>query len=173
MWGAVCQRIQEDGLVADLFQERIDIARKRFTVEESSCFTGFDAYKKVMELKADGVILTTPPGFRPDEFAAAISAGKHVFMEKPVCVDPVGARSIMATAEKAKGMDVTALDQPNSVRIGLKRAPKSNTMPRSRICREQFLQLISTTRRTRCRFFFSYSHLRKIRCFDLWRECCY
>src|SRR5207237_8499988 len=57
-------------------------------------FTGFDAYKKVLESGVDMVILATPPGFRPIHFAAAIEAGKHVFFEKPVGVDPVGIRKV-------------------------------------------------------------------------------
>jgi predicted dehydrogenase len=48
------------------------------------------------------VILTTPPGFRPIHFEAAINAGKHVFMEKPVAVDPPGVRRVLAAVEEAK-----------------------------------------------------------------------
>jgi predicted dehydrogenase len=70
------------------------------------CFVGFDAYQKVLDAGVDLVILATPPFFRPDHLAAAIQAKKHVFAEKPVCVDPVGARSVMATAQKAKGMEL-------------------------------------------------------------------
>jgi len=101
--------------VADVFQEKVDLARKAFpSIPESSCFTGFDGYKKVMDLKADGVILTTPPGFRPDEFTAAVAAGKHVFMEKPLAVDTFGCRSVLATADKAKAKKL-------SVVVGLQR----------------------------------------------------
>ena len=35
-------------------------------------------------------------------FRAAVDASKHVFMEKPVAVDPVGVRSVIATAQQAK-----------------------------------------------------------------------
>jgi len=105
--------------IADLFQEKIDIARKTFPVEDSNCFTGFDAYKKVMGLKADGVILTTPPGFRPDEFAAAVSAGKHVFMEKPLAVDSWGCHYVQSTADKAKANKL-------SVVVGLQRRYSKN-----------------------------------------------
>ena len=50
----------------------------------------------------------TPPHFRPAHFAACVEAGKHCFLEKPVGVDPVGVRSVLATAEKAtsKGLAV-------------------------------------------------------------------
>ncbi|HEX2749618.1 MAG TPA: Gfo/Idh/MocA family oxidoreductase, partial [Verrucomicrobiales bacterium] len=50
---------------------------------------------------ADVVLLTTPPGFRPMMFKAAIEAGKHVFMEKPVAVDSPGVRLVMEYAKKA------------------------------------------------------------------------
>jgi predicted dehydrogenase len=48
------------------------------------------------------VILATPPGFRPMQFEAAIKAGKHVFMEKPVASDADGVRRVLAAAEEAK-----------------------------------------------------------------------
>ncbi len=56
----------------------------------------------------DIVLLATPPGFRPLQYAAAIAAGKHVFMEKPCCVDAPGFRSLMETNKAAdeKGLKV-------------------------------------------------------------------
>ena len=54
-------------------------------------------------------ILATPPYFRPEHFEAAVNAGKHVFMEKPVAVDPVGIRSIIATGEKAKAKKLSVV----------------------------------------------------------------
>jgi predicted dehydrogenase len=48
------------------------------------------------------VILATPPGFRPQQFAAAIAAGKHVFMEKPVAVDAPGVQKVLEAAKEAK-----------------------------------------------------------------------
>ena len=66
-------------------------------------FTGFDNYKKVCALPDVNLIITAaPPGFRPIHLKAAIEAGKHVFMEKPVAVDPVGVRSVIASSELAK-----------------------------------------------------------------------
>ena len=50
----------------------------------------------------DLVILATPPYFRPEQFQACIAARKHVFMEKPVAVDPVGARAVMAASKQAE-----------------------------------------------------------------------
>ncbi len=71
-------------------------------------FVGFDAYKKVLETDCDVVMLATPPVFRPLHYAAAIAAGKNVFMEKPCCVDGPGFRSLMETNKLAeqKGLKV-------------------------------------------------------------------
>ena len=75
-------------------------AGKTQEVSDDMCFIGFDAYQKVIDA-VDIVMLVTPPVFRPLHFKAAVEAGKHVFMEKPLCVDPVGARSILTTARLA------------------------------------------------------------------------
>ena len=64
-------------------------------------FVGFDAYQQVIPL-VDVVVIATPPGFRPMHFEAAVDAGKHVFMEKPVAVDAPGIRRVLEAAEKAK-----------------------------------------------------------------------
>jgi myo-inositol 2-dehydrogenase / D-chiro-inositol 1-dehydrogenase len=97
--------------LGDTFKDRLEDARAAIKKEgqeiaDEKCFVGFDAYQKVIESGVDVVILATPPFFRPEHFAAAVAARKHVFMEKPVCVDPVGARSVMATALKAKELDL-------------------------------------------------------------------
>ncbi|HLP73265.1 MAG TPA: Gfo/Idh/MocA family oxidoreductase [Bacteroidales bacterium] len=99
--------------LGDTFQDRVDTCRERILKEKGQevpvekCFVGFDAYQKVLDAGVDLVILATPPMFRPEHIAAAVAAKKHIFAEKPVCVDPVGARSCMASAEKAKGMELS------------------------------------------------------------------
>jgi predicted dehydrogenase len=82
----------------------------KIAVTDDRCFTGFDAYKKVIDSGVDLVLLATPPGFRPTHLAAAIDAGKHVFTEKPVGVDGPGIRAVIAAAEEAKkkGLAVVA-----------------------------------------------------------------
>lgn len=106
--------------MADAFRDRLDDCYKtlnaddlsdwtgkpgnlkdRIQVPEENKFTGFDAYQKAIPL-ADVVILTTPPGFRPLHFAEAIARDKHVFMEKPVAVDPVGIKKVLEAAAIAK-----------------------------------------------------------------------
>jgi myo-inositol 2-dehydrogenase / D-chiro-inositol 1-dehydrogenase len=78
-----------------------DFAAK-YKVTDDHCFTGFDAYQKVLASDIDLVILATPPGFRPTHLKAAVEAGKHIFAEKPVAVDAEGVRSVLATYELAK-----------------------------------------------------------------------
>ncbi len=74
----------------------------KYKVTDDKCFTGFDAYQKVIDSGVDLVMFATPPGFRPMHLAAAVAAGKHVFIEKPAGVDPTGVRSVLASAELAK-----------------------------------------------------------------------
>jgi predicted dehydrogenase len=99
--------------MADMFSDRLDAAKghlqslgDKFDVSSDRCFTGFDAYKKLLATDVDLVILATPPGFRPMHLTAAIAAGKHVFTEKPVAVDPTGVRQVLAAAEEAKAKNL-------------------------------------------------------------------
>jgi predicted dehydrogenase len=84
--------------------------RGKYKVTDERCFTGFDAYQKVLASGIDLVILATPPGFRPAHLAAAVDAGRHVFTEKPVAIDAPGVRSVLATYERAvkKGLAIGA-----------------------------------------------------------------
>ena len=74
----------------------------KVNVPKDRQFIGLDAYQKVLGCGVDVVVLTTPPGFRPLHFKAAIDAGKHVFLEKPMATDAPGLRSVMASAQEAK-----------------------------------------------------------------------
>ena len=74
----------------------------KFDLPKERQFVGLDAYEKVLASGVDTVILTTPPGFRPLHFKAAIDAGKHVFLEKPMATDAPGLRSVMETVKKSR-----------------------------------------------------------------------
>jgi myo-inositol 2-dehydrogenase/D-chiro-inositol 1-dehydrogenase len=87
--------------------------RPRIDVPSERRFSGFDAYQKVFPL-VDVVILATPPGFRPIHFAAAVDAGKQIFMEKPVATDAPGVRAVLEAAARAK-------DARLNVVVGLQR----------------------------------------------------
>ena len=111
--------------MGDGFKERLDRSLKQLKknlgekvkVTEDKCFVGLDAYKKVLECDVDMVILTEPPHFRPEHLKAAIEAGKHVFMEKPVAVDPVGVRSVIASSELADKKNLTIVAGTQSRRM--------------------------------------------------------
>ena len=94
--------------VADAFDERLQRSlsglmnkhNDKVDVPIERQFSGMDGYQKVLD-HCDLVILATPPGFRPFHFEAAIKADKHVFMEKPVCVDAYGAQKVLEVAKMA------------------------------------------------------------------------
>ena len=102
--------------LADMFSDRIencagDLSKLGIDIPESRRYTGFDAYKKLLDLpEINYVIHATPPRFRPDHVLAAIDAGKHVFMEKPAAVDVPGVKTVMRAGElaKEKGLGIAA-----------------------------------------------------------------
>ena len=113
--GAAAQALSADSntemwALADLWPEQTQKTREildkqhqgRVNVPEKRQFTGLNAYQELLDSGVDIVLIATPPGFRPQHFAAAIDAGKHVFAEKPVATDAPGVRSVLATNEKAK-----------------------------------------------------------------------
>ena len=87
--------------------DKVDIPKERQ-------FVGFDAFQQLLDTDIDIVLIATPPGFRPLHFEAAINAGKHVFMEKPVAVDSIGVRKVLAINEIAKTKNL-------AVAVGLQR----------------------------------------------------
>ena len=130
--GAVSNLMKADAnlklvAVADAFEGRVKTAVERLdkqyrgqvAVTRETTFVGLDAYKKALATDADLVVLATPPGFRPMQYRAAVESGKHVFMEKPCCVDAPGYRTLMEANQRAdeKGL---------LVGVGLQRRHQSN-----------------------------------------------
>jgi len=87
---------------ADYFLDQAQVAAKKYGADEKFAFGGGASYKKLLETGCDLVILAAPPAFRPVHVAAAVAAGKHIFAEKPVAVDPPGLRQFLAAAASAK-----------------------------------------------------------------------
>ncbi|HTN76332.1 MAG TPA: Gfo/Idh/MocA family oxidoreductase [Pirellulaceae bacterium] len=125
--GAAAQAMNTEGSVklvamGDVFPNKVQEAYRglkgqygdKVEVPKEKMFDGLDNYKKVLESDCDLVILATPPGFRPLHMEAAVKAGKHVFMEKPVAVDAPGVRRVLAATEEAKKKDL-------AVAVGLQR----------------------------------------------------
>jgi predicted dehydrogenase len=97
--------------IADLFEDKVDASLERLRAEVPEqvkvpprrVFLGFDAYERVLALDdVHLVMLLTPPGFRPEMVAAAVEAGKHLFVEKPGAVDPVGVRTLIEASRRAE-----------------------------------------------------------------------
>jgi myo-inositol 2-dehydrogenase / D-chiro-inositol 1-dehydrogenase len=140
--GAVTQALKADinvELVAmsDAFQDQLDKSfenlnkmfdASRINVKPSMKFVGLGSYKKAID-EADVVILTTPPGFRPQHFEYAIAQGKHVFMEKPVATDVAGIKKVLEAAKVAK-------EKKLNVVMGLQRRYQSNYQKANNLIQE-------------------------------------
>ena len=115
--GAAGQALGADNYVqlaamGDVFPDRLETAHKnlkagesggRVDVPDSQKFIGFDAIDKICALKdIDVVLLTTPPGFRPEHLQKVVDAGKHAFCEKPCATDAPGVKRFLAAVAQAK-----------------------------------------------------------------------
>ncbi len=114
--GAALQALRADKntvlvALADVFPEKINGALEwlakqtavadRMKVAPEKRFVGLDAFQKLVDSGVDVVLHAAPPGFRPQHVRAAVLAGKHQFVEKPVATDAVGARSVLESARLA------------------------------------------------------------------------
>jgi predicted dehydrogenase len=86
---------------ADYFQDRAEKAGTALGAAKSHCFSGLSAHKRLMESGVEAVILETPPYFFPEHAAAAVQAGLHVYMAKPVAADVPGTLKIGALGQAA------------------------------------------------------------------------
>ncbi|HVP46956.1 MAG TPA: Gfo/Idh/MocA family oxidoreductase [Bryobacteraceae bacterium] len=89
--------------LADAFPTPLTEAGAKYKVESARSYVGLNAYQELANSKLDAVIIETPPYFHPEHAEAAVHAGKHVFMAKPVAVDVLGCKSVAASAQKANG----------------------------------------------------------------------
>jgi predicted dehydrogenase len=100
--------------IGDMFQDNLDAGRQHLdqvsaklgkpAIDPSRTFRGPKAYQALFACKeVDALYLASPPYFHPEHLEAAIAAGKHVYLEKPVAVDVPGCKKVMALGERAKG----------------------------------------------------------------------
>jgi predicted dehydrogenase len=95
--------------LADIVMDRVQATRTllrgkmpaQAAVDDDHCFTGLDAYKKVIE-SVDVVLIANAAKFHPFHTMAAIQAGRHVFVEKPHAIDPAGIKTVKAACELAR-----------------------------------------------------------------------
>lgn len=96
--------------LADLFSDQVENTKSiidrsfpdKSEVSNTNIASGFDAFEKIMESEVDLVILATPPAFRPQHFKYAVQCDKHIFMEKPVAIDPAGIKSVLEYGKLAQ-----------------------------------------------------------------------
>ncbi len=87
---------------ADYFQDRVDAFGDKNQVAADRRYTTLSGYKKLLERDdVDAVVIETPPYFHPEQAAAAVAAGKHVYLAKPIAVDVPGCQSVADSGKKA------------------------------------------------------------------------
>ncbi len=86
---------------ADYFQDRVDAFGEKFNLAAERRYTGLSCYKKLLDGKLDAVAIESPPYFHPQQAAAAVDAGVHVYLAKPIGVDVPGCRSVEESGRKA------------------------------------------------------------------------
>jgi len=86
---------------ADYFQDRTDAFGEKFNVPAARRYTGLSSYRRLLDAKVDAVAIESPPYFHPEQAAAGVEAGAHVYLAKPVAVDVPGCQSVEASGKKA------------------------------------------------------------------------
>jgi myo-inositol 2-dehydrogenase / D-chiro-inositol 1-dehydrogenase len=100
--------------IGDIFADQLEQGKAKLdevaakygkpAIDPSRVFRGPKAYEQLFSCKeVDALYVATPPYFHPAHLEAAIAAGKHVYLEKPVAVDVPGAKKVMALGERARG----------------------------------------------------------------------
>jgi myo-inositol 2-dehydrogenase/D-chiro-inositol 1-dehydrogenase len=87
--------------VADVIKSRLDSTREKLQVDSRRAYWGPEAYRELAQSKLDAVVIETPPYFHPIHAAAAVDAGKHVYLAKPIAVDAPGCQTIAAAGQRA------------------------------------------------------------------------
>lgn len=93
--------------LADVQRANLDATAARLHVEDARQYHGPDAARRLAASRLDGVIIETPTIFHPEQGLAAVEAGKHVFMAKPVAVDVPGCHTVTAAGRKAAARRLT------------------------------------------------------------------
>ena len=86
---------------ADYFQDKADAIGEKYKIDPSRRYMGLSGYKRLLEGKLDAVVIETPPYFHPEHSAAAVDAGKHVYLAKPIAVDAPGCQTVAASGQRA------------------------------------------------------------------------
>jgi len=85
----------------DYFPDKVRAFGAKYNVASERCYSGLQGYRRMLEARIDAVAIESPPYFHPEQAAAAVDAGVHVYLAKPVAVDVPGCRSIEESSAKA------------------------------------------------------------------------
>jgi predicted dehydrogenase len=86
---------------ADYFADKVDAFGEAFKIDSSRRYTGLSGYKRLLEKKPDAIVIESPPYFHPEQAAAGIEAGVHVYLAKPIAVDVPGCQTVAQSGKKA------------------------------------------------------------------------
>lgn len=92
----------EIAAAADYFQDKVDAFGEKFKLDSGKRFTGLSGYKRLLEAGVDAVAVESPPYFHPEQVAAAIDAGVHAYVAKPIAIDVWGCNLIAESGRKAR-----------------------------------------------------------------------
>ncbi len=109
--------------MGDLFEDQLEASlrrlrdsdefdpevRNQIKVTPENRYLGYNAYKKVIDSGVDIVFLHTPPGWRPTHFEYAVNANKHIFAEKPLATDCMGAQKMIRLAKLSEQKKLTVM----------------------------------------------------------------
>jgi predicted dehydrogenase len=96
--------------VHDYFRDRVDAAGEMLQVDPARRYVGLDGYKELVASDVEAVAVESPPYFHPEQAVAALTAGKHAYLAKPIAVDVPGCLAIVEAANKAQGKLSTLVD---------------------------------------------------------------
>ncbi|NLX54690.1 MAG: Gfo/Idh/MocA family oxidoreductase [Planctomycetaceae bacterium] len=86
---------------ADYFQDRLDDFGAKLDVKPEARYAGLAGYHRMLEQKLDAIVVESPPYFHPEQAAAGVAAGKHVYLAKPIAVDVPGCQSVEESGKQA------------------------------------------------------------------------
>jgi predicted dehydrogenase len=87
--------------VADYFPDVAQRCGDSLGVDKARRFSTLSGYKRLLESGVEAVALEVPPYFFPEQASAAVEAGLHVYMAKPVAPDVPGCLRILEAGSKA------------------------------------------------------------------------
>lgn len=85
----------------DYFPEIVSAFGTRFKLPANRCYSGLLGYRRMLEGRLDAVAIESPPYFHPEQSAAAVEGGMHVYLAKPVAVDVPGCQRVVESSRKA------------------------------------------------------------------------